>query len=63
MKSYIVFNMGQDYHDADDVVVRIMLTECDDPRHPDAGDEFVDIALNEVLSVALLDRIKRPSKS
>ena len=52
MKHYIVFNMGQDYHDADDVVVRFFSTEQDDPRDPEEGVFYKDIPLSELVKKA-----------
>jgi hypothetical protein len=50
MKYYIVFNMGQDYHDASDAVVRVFDAVQDDPREPDAGVSYKDIPLMDLIN-------------
>lgn len=52
MKSYIVFNMGQDYHDASDVVVRFFTAEQEDPREPESGVFYKDIPLSDLIKKA-----------
>lgn len=59
MKSYIIFCNGEEYHDANDVVVRIMLKECDDPRYADEyGDAFVDVDLIDIITPDLMRSAK-----
>lgn len=49
MKHYIVFNSGQDYHAAEDVVVRFLDHDQEDPRSPEDGVRYRDISLSDLI--------------
>jgi hypothetical protein len=53
MKHYIVFCSGQEFHDADDVVVRVFDSEQEDPRSPDDGVMYTEMNLSDLIRKAM----------